>query len=281
MLALVRPASGLTINLQFSGFSPAEEAVLTQAASYWEAGITSAGTVTIQTQSAPLSGGLLGLASNYSVDGSGVPTGGTIQVDNTPGVFFVDPTPADNSEFIGNVSPPTYFQADPLGSAAGLVDLLTLGIHEIGHVLGFSSAFSNLSSNIQFYAGSSQYVYVFQSTPQLGSTADYDPIGGALVAYGGSFGGVFMPQNDPDNEEASGQTGVPSHLEDVFGGSLVAGTFTVDVMNPTLGSDERILIAPVDLDILADAFGYSVVPEPSTFALLALGLAGLACQRRS
>jgi hypothetical protein len=45
--------------------------------------------------------------------------------------------------------------------------------------------------------------------------------------------------------------------------------------------NQRRLITDVDLDILRDAHGFGVVPEPSTALLLGLGLAGIASLRRS
>ncbi len=50
--------------------------------------------------------------------------------------WFVDPTPADDSEFSTSLGP--YALAAPAGSAAAdRVDLLTTVMHEMSHVLGF------------------------------------------------------------------------------------------------------------------------------------------------
>jgi hypothetical protein len=49
--------------------------------------------------------------------------------------WFVDPTPADDTEFGLRVTP-TEFRAEA-GSAAGEYDLLTVVMHELGHVIGF------------------------------------------------------------------------------------------------------------------------------------------------
>lgn len=75
-----------------------------------------------------LPGNLLGLAD----DGAR-----TIQIDVDAAGYgwFVDTTPMDNEEFVATVSSHER-SALPGGAAAGRVDLLTVVMHELGHLLG-------------------------------------------------------------------------------------------------------------------------------------------------
>ena len=62
---------------------------------------------------------------------------GVVQIDtNAAGAgWFIDSTPADNSEFASDVAP-TQLEATPGSPAYGHVDLLTVIEHELGHALG-------------------------------------------------------------------------------------------------------------------------------------------------
>jgi hypothetical protein len=62
--------------------------------------------------------------------------------DNAAGYgWFVDATPFDDAEF-GHAMSATQLQTDPSGSPAGQMDLLTLVMHEIGHVLGLGDTYA-------------------------------------------------------------------------------------------------------------------------------------------
>src|SRR5262249_55737826 len=64
-------------------------------------------------------------------------TDGTVLIDVNAGGFgwFIDPTPADDAEF-GTTGRPTDLRAAAGGPAYGRMDLLTVVMHELGHVLG-------------------------------------------------------------------------------------------------------------------------------------------------
>jgi hypothetical protein len=82
----------------------------------------------VRFQIAPLGGGVLGLTELGGV---------VVTVDATAAGYgwFVDPTPADDSEF-GTVVAPGELLAGPDSPAFGRIDLLTVVEHELGHVLG-------------------------------------------------------------------------------------------------------------------------------------------------
>ena len=291
-LTLAAPAHAITINLNYKdtagnfhpeavrGFTNQEMAVIDQAKAYWEGAVVSSEVFNIDVVLGSLTPGRLGEA-RPTPGSAASPTGGTILFDDRTGgvpAFFVDISPAGNSEYPLGGSPPTYLLADSSSLAFGLFDMLTVAEHEFGHILGISSFYQSFSNNVQNSQvppdASSLPVYVFPGAPSLGSPSDYM----AGVVY--THGGVYLDQNEEDDEEGSSSGGVPSHLADYFAGGASAGLFTADLMNESLATGERILIADVDLDILADAYLYAVVPEPSTYLLLGTALVGLATLRR-
>ncbi|MDH4157891.1 MAG: matrixin family metalloprotease [candidate division Zixibacteria bacterium] len=81
-----------------------------------------------------------GLALGYT-------SGTTIQIDLDAAGFgwFVDATPADNNEF--TLQSDGTLLADPSSPASGKMDLLTVVIHELGHVLGLDDSAINIKSS--------------------------------------------------------------------------------------------------------------------------------------
>lgn len=74
-----------------------------------------------------LQGAVLGVAGDNSI---------TLDQDAAGHGWFIDPTPADNDEFVQQTA--TQWLADTSGAATSRYDLLTTVIHELGHVLGFA-----------------------------------------------------------------------------------------------------------------------------------------------
>jgi hypothetical protein len=271
-------SSAITITNVFDptppGWSVTEMAVVAAASARWEVAFAGPLVVTLTWRKSALPVTRLGQASSYVTTGAGntgLPVSATIDV-NTAIVFFVDPTPTVNEEFQKIVSPPWLLPAVPLGAADGFYDLYTLASHEIGHALGFSSGFGDFAAKIAPSPTTPQWVYAFLSTPIFGH-----PV---IEYFAGffPFGGVYMPASEDDAEEGGSLGGLPSHIDDTFGGGLDAGTFTIDLMSPTMLVSERRLISFVDKDILGDAMGYTLTGVPglgpmgvvATF-LLALG----------
>jgi hypothetical protein len=286
------PASAIQISLNFNpSVPPAEEAVIREAAARWEDRIVSTEQFSVTVVMASLPAGRLGQASGYTSTGGidvgtglrlGTPAGGTISFD-TSTAFFVDGTPMDDVEYVSNIpATPTFLDADtsnPANPAVGNYDLLSVAIHELGHVLGVSSAFDAFAAGVLASPNTSRWVYVFAATPALG-----DPLGDYNAGHFFVEGGVLLPSGEDDPEEAGSMSGKPSHLDAAISPpDPSAGIFPFDNLNPTLNVSERINVADVDLDILVDAYGYTVVPEPGAdlMAVVALGtIAALRARRR-
>ena len=109
-----------------------ELAVMVQAAvGRW----ASAGLTGVQTALAPRVRDSRPRTSAGRISGCRMP--GVILIDDDAAGhgWFVDATPFDDAEF-GHALSATQLQTDPSGAPAGHMDLLTLVMHEIGHVLG-------------------------------------------------------------------------------------------------------------------------------------------------
>ncbi|MFH1842062.1 MAG: Ig-like domain-containing protein, partial [bacterium] len=102
-----------------------------------------------------LADGELGRARIDEIGSDGLPSAGTIILDtDAAGVgWFVDATPFDNLEFDTPLDVGTY-QASGDSPAAGNYDLLTVLLHEVGHLLGFDSRISGFSAHVGTIEGS-------------------------------------------------------------------------------------------------------------------------------
>jgi len=119
-----------------------EAAVLGTVVQCWANRVGTVRNFTLNVSTASLSGGTIGQGAVSAVDGAGVPTAGGITMDNDGStVYFVDPTPLDNSEFTPDANSHWRFTGGPN------TDLFSVVIHEVGHAMawlcGVSCGFTN------------------------------------------------------------------------------------------------------------------------------------------
>lgn len=157
--------------------------------------------------------------------------------------WFIDPTPDNNSEFamqqtlwrdlsstqqndfynnIGAAVPDTFEvgftgTANAGGPAAGITDMLSVVLHEVGHALGMSSA------NNSTVAQTADLDYDFNSDFIFGQTLASEVADGANIAHLDNSFAIMFPSF------GAGSRRLPSHT-DLF--SMASGHFYVDLDVP-------------------------------------------------
>ena len=268
------PSQALVIDLTYgAGFeNDVQRNVVGAAAKWWEAAILTDFTVAItarQVDLSPKGATLLGAMSSNTqtaainpVTGTRLPASGTVDIaSNRLADFFFDPTPFESEEFNMNRRVGTAGDAIAGSDAALLFDALSVWIHEIGHVMGFSGASGNWGDGDPFFG----YTDFINNLTFAGGVTTYN--------FDWLTGGT------------EGNSGDTMQLANVF---HTSGGVIESNMNPFTNRGERHLLSPIDIDIVADAFHLRVddtpsimmVPEPSVFSLLIMGLAGGLVLRR-
>jgi hypothetical protein len=262
MLIAIGPnALALTITRNFIGGAPQANTtgggnligIFDAAADKWERAILDPFDITLNFGWAPVGG------ANHALNAQGgTPnreTKGTILFNNTASnlQWFMDSTPNQNEEYQtftetfadlggGSINTGRFFTDPVFPFEQGRFDLLSTALHEIGHSLGMSMAHNSF----------------------IAETLDLDIDVTAPLPFAGTT--LQLRTNN---------FGVVSHFADLGLGA-----------RPVMGSyDEltRYILSEVDILAMAQISGFTnlnlnpkPIPEPTTIALLSIGLAGLA-----
>ncbi len=172
--------------------------------------------------------------------------GETILLDTSAAGYgwFIDLTPSDNSEFTFDASTGLWF-ADSTSPAYGRVDLQTVVLHEIGHVLGLDhdSGLSVMGETLP----SGQRILLGDDSLTLSLSADADPVQGALT---GASGGALAGEADDGDLTFRVFDSNGNDIPDVqVTGSNGEDAIYTDVTSVTGVHDDSVV---VDIDLAAD-----------------------------
>jgi hypothetical protein len=130
--------AGMVVTL--SGFTPAEENVLTYAIGDWESRIGNHLSMDVLIRKDQLPRGVLASTSQFQMNAAGFPRHALIEISDESSLFFpwfIDPTPSANEEFAAGRWQDSWI-APPGSPAFGQYDLLTVAEHELTHAVGFN-----------------------------------------------------------------------------------------------------------------------------------------------
>jgi Ca2+-binding RTX toxin-like protein len=197
-------------------------------------------------------GGQSYFASRY--DATGKPMEGDILIESgTDGHgagWWLDPTPTDSGEFLGNIINPYAGDATPGSPAVGKSDLFTLAVHEISHALGLTAdPASAFQQDVHHYL-----------TP-TGCTDQAFHAGKLWLFRGPSVQALFTSYNRVSPGSDSGRpthTAEPANTFTDAGGVRYYGS--EDANNALFEYGRRYLPSYLDALILHDAYGYTLAP---------------------
>jgi hypothetical protein len=150
----------VTINVNYTGFTPQAQAAFQHAVNIWASQITSPVTIHVDAEFAPLGSGVLGSAGPWLVrNRSGLPANTWYPVALANKITGVDqlPTTSDiDASFSNSFS--WYYGTD--GNApSGTYDFVSVVLHELGHGLGFVGSASVTTGSGSWGSGGSPYIY--------------------------------------------------------------------------------------------------------------------------
>ncbi len=157
--------------------------------------------------------------------------------------WFIDPTPSDNEEFTLGADGNRWF-ADSASAACGQVDLLTVLLHEIGHVLGLGHD-SGIAVMGETLASGRR---VLLGNDPLPLTADADPVQAALTASAGALAGqaddggltfriLDSNGNDTPDVQVTGSTGEDGAYTDITSIAGISGGYDNILVDLDLDAD--------------------------------------------
>jgi hypothetical protein len=165
--------------------------------------------------------------------------------------WFIDPTPNEHSEFVGNITNAYTGTAQPAGNPAfGKNDFYTVVAAELTHCMGLTNGVNN-----------------FQNSPYLSATTIPDTSDGGGVGFFWTFAG---PSISHLMTTYGGGTdfGVPIHTAGP-GVPVTVGSQEFigadDVGNAAYGPSQRMIVSNTARLILQDAYGYTT-RNPASFS---------------
>ncbi len=204
------------------------------------------------TISMGVTNGLGGLANFITYDGEGKPTAGrmTLQAGNNGAGsgYFLDPTPAEHSEFRGNITSAFALDAASPSPAFGLYDFYSLAALEATHLMGIAN---DAPARLQ----TSGYL-IPPSGTGITDNAEGNGVGEYFV-----FSGPNITHLMTSYDSGGSDTGAALHGAGPDGPVNYAGnTFygAEDIMNASYESGRRYLIGDAPALIIQDAMGYTV-----------------------
>ncbi|WP_239795605.1 PEP-CTERM sorting domain-containing protein [Candidatus Nitrotoga arctica] len=216
-----------------------------------------------------------GISQLDSFDGNTRPLTTTIRVDSSATPFYIDPTPADNSEFTladftilsGTVNSGRFGAA--VGTPANRrYDLLSLILHEMEHALGFDASNASNTRYTSVINGAGDILTVPTLVSGLGSPFDIPVIGTHIdgTANGGIFNNTSLALPGFNFGERALLSGV-----DIFAICTIEGCDASQ-----LNTNPSAVLRSVDVSP-------SAVPEPDILLLMSvagLGMIGMVRRRR-
>jgi Ca2+-binding RTX toxin-like protein len=197
-------------------------------------------------------GGQSYFASRY--DATGKPMQGDILIesgnDGRGAGWWLDPTPTDSGEFLGNIINPYAGNATPGGPAAGKADLFTLAVHEISHAIGLTADPASA-----FQKDANHYLTATGRKDQAFNA-------GKLFLFRGPDVQALLTSYN--RVSPGSDSGVPTHTAEPINtftdANGVRYSGSEDANNAYYEFGRRYLPSYLDALILHDAYGYTLAP---------------------